>query len=533
MGKKVVFFILLICLIFICTYLYFQLTDSGFFKKAITGEATNANVAVTVSIIAPPSLVLIYPENKTYLINESLKLNFTALSADSIWYNLDNEANNTITGNITFNTSQGAHTIYLFANNSYGNSAKNVTFTVNSTKFTIIYHNYSGSTNGASTDFNESAYEDLQNLSNIILENTNFGKIVFNEAINLTDDYLSSDYVLDLNSNTNISENFIEINTTALPNFNKSATIYIYNLAFTNPRVLRDGAVCPSSICTEVNYSGGIFIFNVTHFSNYSTDETPSEEISPSGGSGRTPPAIFSLSKNKINVFITPGETKNETITITNEGNHKIKLNIENLLEGFLIINEDPFELNRGESKNLIIGVFAREDTIPNLYLGKIVIESERQKKEILVSVEVESQGILLDVRAEINDKYKRILPGDNIFAKIELFNLGGDAGSKDILLEYIIKDYDGREIIKETESLAIETQNIFTKEIGLPLNTKLGSYVFYVRAIYDGKIASSSDNFEVISIDALKKEKIFAGLIIIILLIFGLIIYYKLREKK
>ena len=37
---------------------------------------------------------------------------------------------------------------------------------------------------------------------------------------------------------TNISSNRIEVNTTALPNFNKSAVIYLYNLSFSDPRIL-------------------------------------------------------------------------------------------------------------------------------------------------------------------------------------------------------------------------------------------------------------------------------------------------------
>ena len=135
-----------------------------------------------------PSLSVIKPSNKTYLTRLNLPLNFTALNTLSLWYKIDSGSNTTITGNTTFNTTNGLHTLYLFANNTYGNSSANITFTVNTDKFIVHYSNYSGSTKGSSTDFNQSSYEELQNLSNIILENTDYGEIAFNDAINTTND---------------------------------------------------------------------------------------------------------------------------------------------------------------------------------------------------------------------------------------------------------------------------------------------------------------------------------------------------------
>ena len=46
-------------------------------------------------------------------------------------------------------------------------------------------------------------------------------------------------------------------------------------MSFTNPRVLKDGSVCSLAICTEVSYVEGNFTFNVTQFSVYSSEETP------------------------------------------------------------------------------------------------------------------------------------------------------------------------------------------------------------------------------------------------------------------
>ena len=544
--KRRAWFSVFLILLVLSAFAYLQITDSSIFKKksekvtatgeTVTGEAANANLAITITLIGSPTIEILKPENETYFSNIDLDLWFSSGGADFIWYNLDNGANTTITGNATFNTTSGQHTLYLFANNSNSSVSKNVTFTVNLTKFTIIHNNYKN--NGSSTDFNKSSFEDIQNLSGVVLERSEHGRINFNEAINLTNDADVSDNILDLDSYTNISPNLIEISTTALPNFNKSATLYLYNLSFTNPRVLRDGSPCASTICTEISYSPstGIFIFNVTQFTNYSAEETPSgeevgeEQLSGGGGGGGIP--AFTLDKDQISVSLTPGQVKLEYLIITNTRKSTIDIKIDNLIPEFVIGGEDVISLGPGESKAVPFYVIARVDAIPDLYLGKIILSSGSIKREILIAVEVESEGALLDVRAEIESKYKKVLPGEYILAQIKLFNLGGE-GRKDIDMEYIIRDYNGDEIIKETESLAIETQITFLKKISIPENVPLGSYVLYVRAIYGNKIASASDNFEIVKTAPFFTPKnILTGLVIVILVIAILIILRLLRKR-
>ncbi len=541
MKRGAVFLIFLLILLLLISVYLKQLDTINLKDKnsvtgsTITGNATSSSVALTITISGSPTLNIIKPENETYFTTTNLELNFTASNADTIKYNLDNGTNTTITGNTTFNTTSGLHTLYLFANNSDGLSTKNVTFTVNATKFIVYYNNYSGSTRGESTDFNKSSFEDIQNLSGIVLENTSTGKILFNTAINLTDDSTYTDNELNLDINTNISSNFISINTTALGNFNKSATLSLYNLTFTNPRVLRDGSACPAAICTEVSYSSGTFVFNVTYFSNYSAGETPSEAgETPSGGGGGGARIAFVIDKNQISVSMNPGQVKEERITITNTGSDIINIKIDNLFTDFIAKGEDTITLNPGESKKIPFYIVARVDTVPDLYLGKITISSGSVKKEVLIAVEVESKGILLDVRAEILDGYKKVLPGENILAEMRLFNLGGPEGRKDVLIEYMIRDYDNNTITIETESLAIQTQASFVKAIDIPEKTKTGNYVLYVRAIYNGYVASSSDNFEVVSSKATQREKVYIVIIIILSIILALTIYLIIvhREK-
>jgi len=508
--------------------------------EIITGDATQT-VGMSIFVTAYfPLLTIISPENKIYLTNESLLLNYSVSNEQVIWYNIDNLVNITIISSIYFNTSQGNHILYLYANSSFGNiTSRNVSFVVNSSRFIIQRDEYNGSNKGASTNFLQYTYEDLQNLSNIILENTQSGKILFNQPINLTNDKNPDDNLLDLDTYTNVSFNRIELNSIALPNFNKPATLWLYNLTFSNPQILKDGAVCPSSICTEENYSGGTLKFNVTEFSIYTSEETPVESpyTAPSGGGGGREAAKqdFVLDKEKINVKLKQGETKKEILTINNTGTSKIKINLQiQKLKDFIKISEENFELEAGKSKEIILDFIAREETIPDLYISKLIISSESIKKEILIAIEVESKKSLFDVKVEILNKYKKVMPGEEIIVGINLYNLG-EIKKADALLEYVIKDEEGNIIISEKETLAVETRAGLVKTFKIPEDAKYGEYIFYIRVIYIGEVASASAWFSVGEVEKpfLNKENIVLVIIIIILLaLIAMFIEFKILKK-
>ncbi|VVB80857.1 Periplasmic copper-binding protein (NosD) [uncultured archaeon] len=81
-------------------------------------------------------------------------------------------------------------------------------------------------------------------------------------------------------SNLNISYNLTFLNSTNLSFLNTSGQITLYNLTFANPEPIVDFndtlnfTFCNASICTEQSYSFGTFIYNVTHFTQYSSEES-------------------------------------------------------------------------------------------------------------------------------------------------------------------------------------------------------------------------------------------------------------------
>ncbi|PIU72300.1 hypothetical protein COS79_03645, partial [Candidatus Woesearchaeota archaeon CG06_land_8_20_14_3_00_33_13] len=116
---------------------------------------------------------------------------------------------------------------------------------------------------GRTTDF---ASVDVSNISNLILENVDYGIINYSEAVDLSNG-------TNLSSIVNITYNKIGVGSLSLPELNKSAVLSLYNLAFNqNPIILRNDELCPETICKFISYDGNL-TFNVSYFTAYSGGE--------------------------------------------------------------------------------------------------------------------------------------------------------------------------------------------------------------------------------------------------------------------
>jgi len=511
----------------------------------ITGEASAANTNISISLLnAAPRLTIFKPAENGIYRNTSILLNYSVFDPDGIslvWYNIDNSTNtslgNSTNGQTYFNTSEGNHTLYLYANDTLGASNNtNVNFQANNTRIIVIYDEFKGAKKGSSTDFDSLSDEQLENISNMILENTDYGKILWNENINITADITPEDRITTLDGNVIIGNKFIFVNETALPNLNKQATLWFYNLTFNNPRVLRNGVVCSASVCSGQSYIGGTLRVNVTGFTNYSVEETPEEPNGPGGGGGgeETLKENFTLDKEKISITLKQGETKKESLIVKNTGNEKVKINLSVIgIIDFLKLSENNFELDVNESKTINIDFLAREDTNPDLYIGKLVVESEGIKKEVLIAIEVESKEPLFDVKVEILKQYLEIMPGDELMASVTLRSMG-NTGRVDTNLEYIIKDSEGKVLLSEKEIVAVETQASLVKIFKISKDAKPGDYILYAQVKYDGEVASSSAFFKILSpTGKVFKFEYTLVAIIIIILIFVVIIIRELKKIR
>ena len=488
-----------------------------------------------------PKIYIISPLNKTYMGIYLINLNFTIVedNLDKIFYNIDNGANTTITGNITFaaGSADGSYVLNLYANDTFGRLNKSsVVFGVNWSKgWNIDWEKFK---QGETTNFTIINNTQMQNMSNVTIHYVNRGKIKFISTINISRE-------INISKNVNISFNRIELNSSALPEFDKSAILEIYNLTFSNPRLLKDGSTCSSAICAKNSYSNGTLSFNVTGFSIYSSEETPTETPSPSGSPGGgggggsssiiTEKGSIKHIRNVINLKLKAGESTSTLFRIDNNGSIDLKLNfmIEPALEFLFIennIDRYSLELNKGERKSIEIKVDGSE-VEEGIYISKLVITGDNVIKEVIpVVIEVESRGVkLFDVNINIPDEYKVVKPGKNLIFNIELFNLG-ESDKIDAEIYYSVLDLDGNTVVSYTEDESVETQLTKVKEIKLPLDVKEGKYILSTKAVYfdnkKQKTATSTNIFEVSSKEMEIKISIKStSTLIIIALLFVLIL--------
>ena len=513
----------------------------------ITGKATSQQVALSIFIQTAgglPSIEITSPKNNTYLKNESILLSYSIINGDYVWYNLDSSVNITINSSVYINLSQGPHTIYLYSNNTNGTANEKISFIANSTKFIILFEEYKGVYKGASTNFLDYTYEEIQELNKITLENTNYGKIVFNEPINVTNDKVNTDNLIDLDSNTEMSSNNIYLNSTEITNFNKSATIWLYNLDFTNPRILKDGVVCPSYICVIESYSEeGTLKFNVTHFTSYSAEETPSSPPSGGGSSGGSEEEeeiideeeeTITTTPNEIKISLEQGQTMIEKFYLTNNYNETIEVIIEaEGLAQFIKFNETQFEISPGSTKEIELNFTAIESASPDSYIGKILVITPKGIYEAITIIDIQSkESSLFDVSINLKDKETPFFPGEYLFFKTSVYNIG-DIKEVNTTIKYTIKDINGK-IIFEEESIN-KIENYFEKDgkIKLPKNLEPGRYVLSVKLDYEGKIAVTSTDFQVQDKKLPLIWKILIPVLLILIILILLWFIGKKEEKK
>jgi hypothetical protein len=212
-----------------------------------------------------PMVFLEYPENGrgdndgnitfTYNVTQGLIENCTLVVNSQ-----SNQTNATITNGTTqiftlSNLDSGSYSWSVqcsdFAGNTNNSETRNIdviptlTFTGLTTNFSEVY---------------------TYNITNLTLEKIQYGRITFNQNINLSGG-------TDIDSIVHIENNLVGIDSNTEPRLNTSATITIYNLSYlANPLILRNSLPCTGGICT-FNYYNGNLSFNVSYFTNYSSSQ--------------------------------------------------------------------------------------------------------------------------------------------------------------------------------------------------------------------------------------------------------------------
>ncbi len=547
--------------------------------EVITGEAVLDNVNFSVMVVNFAALNVVSPKNETYLWNRVF-LDYLVSYSDFLWYNVDDGPNVSISSPVELFLNAGPHVINLYAQNPYGIAHKDVFFSLDPFLLDVIYDNYKG---GSSTDFIDYSFEELQNMSSVVLEQVGIGKLEFlpknklnrteevwddevNETVNETVFYYvdsvidvvnDSDYldgVVDIDANVLMSKGTIYINLSALPNFNVSSWIYFYDLGMVNPRILKNGSVCVPEICMDKTYIGGDLIFYVSEMGSYSAQEAYVAPGGGGGGGGDGGPSsgggggggggggvstssydgqdtgLLSTDFERMSVSVRQGEIKTREILLTNEGGEDLQFEIVSTgLEGFVALDEyKNVVLRPGESKSIYVDISVGENVSVDNYLGKLFFRGEGVAKEILLSVFVESMFGLFDVGVEIVQGGEVVASGDYLVVEVDIVNLG-EPKRRNVLVSYFLKDSRGEVLFLEEEIGIIDTQLVLPKTFRVPTDFVNGDYILYVNVEHEGKVTGGSVWFKVSS----GKERLSYFLIWLIgILIFLFILFLFLSRK-
>ena len=255
------------------------------------------------------------------------------------------------------------------------------------------------------------------------------------------------------------------------------------------------------------------------------------------GGGGTTPltktlPVVegISVDTSEINIYLVLSSNKERIVSIKNSGDVErvVKISSSNL-DDIVLIKEETITLAPGESKDLDVRFIAPSKT--GIYTGKINIGG----KEILVSANVQSKELLFDAIIAVPEQDKNIDLGSQLDVQITLIPMGEDP-RVDVTLNYVVKDYNGKTYLEESETILVEGQKNFQKRIptsGLPT----GNYIVGLEVVYPNGVAASSSHFQVVKKEPFSIKNILIVFIAIVLIALIVVVYlfisYRNRRKK
>lgn len=225
---------------------------------------------------------------------------------------------------------------------------------------------------------------------------------------------------------------------------------------------------------------------------------------------------------SSLSVNVVEGVINEEQITILNNGDESIALEITTSnLDEYVTFDDTTFTLTPGEERTINLRFLVDER---GLITGKIILRSGGASvEEIPVAINVRSENFLFDAKISLNQRGNKVLVGNNMEIAVELLQVGPEE-KVDVVANYLIKDFEGNELVQESETFFVLGRKTIIKEInteGLPP----GKYVLGLEIVYPGAFAVSSTQFEVVEnnpVNFIANNIVFvaAGVVIVFLLV-------------
>lgn len=237
------------------------------------------------------------------------------------------------------------------------------------------------------------------------------------------------------------------MNSTVLPDLNKSALLTLFNLSFVNPIILRDGVECSPLICNQISYVDGDLIFNVSHFTTYSVSE-----------------GLY-CGDNACNNGESCSSCSTDCGSCSSGG------------------SSSGGGGGGGGSRQNILPSLDDDDVIDTKLLAKEIINVPNDAHSGDIP-KTEEEVALFDIGVEFTTE--DVTSMDQLVTKIMLINFGAP-GLIDVEVIYNIKDKEGKVLYEETETVPVEIQTEYLKSFNLS-GLEEEEYILSLELVYAGQ---------------------------------------------
>ncbi len=273
-----------------------------------------------------------------------------------------------------------------------------------------------------------------------------------------------------------------------------------------------------------------VFVYNdstnSTIYYNLSAETSLTTTSGGGGGSATGAKKVENISIDlryiDLNMELSSNTEKSIIVTNRGTGNKTIKITQQSL-DGLVILPFDSVTIGAGESKSLKFLFLSPSKA--GIYAGKLIIGGN----EVYVSINAGKKEVLFDVSVLILDADKTIKSGNDLNAQISLIPMA-DNPRLDVTLSYLIKDFEGKTYLQESETLLIDGPKNLQKRFRAK-NLPSGEYLLGVEVVYSNGTAVSSAHFNVASrVINFINIAIFIGIVAVFVLILAV---YRIRKAK
>ena len=273
---------------------------------------------------------------------------------------------------------------------------------------------------------------------------------------------------------------------------------------------------------TSAGTSGSATYLSYSTTSAGTTTSTGTSSGSSTGGGltsqGNVGEVNIEAVPSSLNIDVISNRPESREITLINRGSSEVTLVVQSSgFEGLDAIDLlGSVRIPAGQERVIAFDIAPIER---GLILGKFLLKVNNIiVGEIPVIINVRSENFLFDSSIVVPLSYKSLSPGDSLKAQINLIQVGPQE-KVDIVANYIIKDFEGRIFLEETETFFVLNQKDFVKDfetLGLPP----GKYVLGLEIVYPGAFAVSSTQFEIKENLLLSNPFIIVVILIVVLIV-------------